>query len=129
MVDIWLKPTIVNHMVEYNESLDVTFRALADPTRRAMLQRLASGPQRVSELAEPFEMSLAAASKHIRSLEAAGLVERHISGRSHICNLRANGMRAAMEWLCFYERFWNDGLDRLNDALASENTADHPGEK
>lgn len=96
--------------------LDHVFHALADPTRRAMLQSLASGERTVSELAEPFAMSLAGASKHIKSLEAAGLVTRDIRGRQHLCRLQPDRLAEAHEWLSFYERFWTERLDAL-DAL------------
>lgn len=105
-------------MVESNsKQLDNIFRALADPTRRAMLRRLATGEQRVSELAEPFDMSLAAASKHIKVLENAGLIQRTVSGRTHVCRLEAAAMREAASWLDYYERFWTKRLDALERLL------------
>lgn len=106
-------------MVEYTHiasGLDHVFHALADPTRRAMLNHLATGERTVSELAEPFAMSLAGASKHIRSLEAAGLVTRQIRGRQHLCRLQPDRLADAHRWLSFYERFWTERLDAL-DAL------------
>lgn len=109
--------SIFNHMVDYDEQLDSIFRALADPTRRAMLRRLAAGEQGVGELAEPFEMSLAAASKHIKVLENAGLVRRTINGRSHRCRLEADTMQQATEWLRYYEQFWSERLDVLETLL------------
>ncbi len=81
-----------------------------------MLQSLASGERTVSELAEPFAMSLAGASKHIKALEAAGLVARDIRGRQHLCRLQPGRLAEAHEWLSFYERFWTERLDAL-DAL------------
>lgn len=111
-------------MVENNEKqLDNVFRALADPTRRAMLRRLALGEHGVGELAEPFEMSLAAASKHIKVLESAGLVKRTIAGRTHRCRLEADAMQRAMEWMRYYEHFWSKRLDTLESLLATPEPA------
>ncbi|TCK28812.1 ArsR family transcriptional regulator [Ancylobacter aquaticus] len=107
---------MVEHMHIAGSRLDHVFHALADPTRRAMLQSLASGERTVSELAEPFTMSLAGASKHIKALEAAGLVTRDIRGRQHLCRLQPGRLAEAHEWLSFYERFWTERLDAL-DAL------------
>jgi DNA-binding transcriptional ArsR family regulator len=107
-----------NHMVELQESrLNAVFHALGDGTRRRMLRRLAQGERTVGELAEPFQMSLAAASKHVKALEAAGLIRREIRGRVHLCRLEAGPLSTASEWLNFYERFWNNRLDRLEELL------------
>jgi DNA-binding transcriptional ArsR family regulator len=101
-------------MVEQpSEPLDSVFHALADPTRRAMLASLAQGEHTVSELAEPFRMSLAAASKHVKTLERAGLVRRTVQGRTHVCRLDPGPLAEAHEWLRFYERFWSQRLDAL----------------
>ncbi|HEY0782203.1 MAG TPA: metalloregulator ArsR/SmtB family transcription factor [Thermoanaerobaculia bacterium] len=107
----------------HEQALSAIFHALADPTRRAMLRRLAAGEQTVSALAEPYAMSLAAASKHIVVLERAGLVRRTVTGRTHHCRLAAEGLREAQSWLRYYERFWNERLDALAELLAEE-----PGE-
>jgi DNA-binding transcriptional ArsR family regulator len=104
-------------MVEDSAALDHVFHALADPTRRAMLRRLAGRPRTVGELAEPFDMSLAAASKHVKVLERAGLIERRIRGRTHTCHLRAKRLADAQRWLRHYERFWNERLDALEAEL------------
>jgi DNA-binding transcriptional ArsR family regulator len=93
--------------------LDGVFHALADPTRRAMLRRLAGGPCKIGDLAAPFPMSFAAASKHVKVLEAAGLLTRTVEGRAHICRLEARALREAESWLEFYERFWTGQFDRL----------------
>ena len=85
---------IVNHMVDKQERLDSLFRALADPTRRAMLRDLAAGPRTVGELAAPFDISLAGASKHIQMLERAGLIRREVQGRVHTCSLDAQPLHA-----------------------------------
>jgi DNA-binding transcriptional ArsR family regulator len=97
--------------------LDATFAALSDPTRRAILSRLAQGDATVSELAAPFAMSLPAISKHLRVLETAGLLERHREGRTHRMVLVAEPMRAAAQWLAVYQSFWQDSFDALADLL------------
>jgi DNA-binding transcriptional ArsR family regulator len=105
---------MVEQLVERpSEPLDSVFHALADPTRRAMLRSLAQRERSVGELAEPFRMSLAAASKHVKTLERAGLVRRTVRGRTHLCRLDPEPLSAAQEWLRFYERFWTDRLDAL----------------
>ena len=93
--------------------LDTVFHALADPTRRGMLAQLALGETSVGELAEPYRMSLAGASKHVKVLEAAGLVARRKHGRTHLCSLEAKPLEEAERWLRQWERFWNVRLDRL----------------
>ncbi len=100
--------------------LDSVFHALGDATRRRMLRALAQGERTVGQLAEPFEMSLAAASKHIKALEGAGLIRREVRGRTHICRLDAGPLADANDWLRFYEHFWNTRLDRLERLLRSE---------
>ncbi len=108
-----------NRMVEHRgASLDRVFGALSDPTRRAMLQRLAGGVRTVGELAEPFDMSFAAAAKHVKVLEEAGLLRRTIEGRSHRCRIEAGPLAEADRWLAFYQRFWSFRLDDLGKALA-----------
>ncbi|CAN1722297.1 DNA-binding transcriptional ArsR family regulator [Hyphomicrobium sp. 1Nfss2.1] len=108
-------------MVELNTSrLDAVFHALGDATRRHMLRELANGERSVSQLAEPFSISLAAASKHIKALESAGLIHREVRGRTHLCRLAPGPLASAHEWLCFYERFWTERLDVLDQLLRSE---------
>lgn len=85
-----------------------------------MLQGLAKGPRNVSDLAAPFDMSLAAASKHIKVLEKAGLVRRSVQGRTHVCSLDAMPMHAGVEWMRHYEKFWNQQLDVLEALLVAE---------
>ncbi len=118
-------------MVEYQTSqLDSIFHALGDATRRKMLAHLASGERTVSQLAEPYAMSLAAASKHIKALEAAGLVKRDVRGRTHICRLNAGPLANAHQWLAYYEIFWTNRLDALEALLKAEDTANSKsGEK
>lgn len=105
---------MVEHTVEH---LDSIFQALADPTRRDMLRSLALQERTVTELAAPFEMSLAAASKHVKVLERAGLVRRTVRGRTHLCRLAPEALAEAHQWLSFYSRFWNERLDDLEREL------------
>ena len=97
--------------------LDSVFHALADPTRRGMLAQLALGETSIGELAEPYEMSLAGASKHVKVLEQAGLVARRREGRTHLCSLQAKPLEEAERWLRQWEKFWNVRLDRLEAAI------------
>ncbi len=106
-------------MVE-SEALTTVFHALGDPTRRRMLRDLAGGERTVSQLAEPFTISLAAASKHIKVLESAGLLRREIRWRTHVCRLEPGPLAQAHEWLDFYERFWTGRLDDLERLLREE---------
>src|SRR5688500_10484642 len=96
-----------------DDRLDLVFQALANRTRRALLQRLTGGAARVTDLASPFDMSLAAISRHLAVLERAGLIERSINGRVHSCALDVGAMAPAEEWLAAYREFWNGKLDRL----------------
>jgi DNA-binding transcriptional ArsR family regulator len=100
--------------------LDAVFHALGDPTRRRMLSELSRGERTVSQLAEPFAMSLAAASKHIKALEHAGLIRREVRGRTHLCRLEPGPLASAHEWLGFYERFWSGQLDVLEKLLRED---------
>lgn len=100
--------------------LDAVFHALGDATRRRMLRDLAGGQRTVSQLADPFDMSLAAASKHIRVLENAGLIHREVQGRTHLCRLAWGPLATAHEWMSFYERFWTVRLDVLEGLLRGE---------
>lgn len=118
MVNILPGILIFNHMVEQRSAtLDRVFRALADPTRRAMLRRLSSAARTVGELAEPFDMSFAAAAKHVKVLEEAGLLSRTIEGRTHHCRLEARALAEADRWIAYYQRFWTGRLDALETAL------------
>ena len=112
-------------MVELQENeLSAVFHALGDLTRRRMLRLLADGEHTVGQLAEPFNMSLAAASKHIKALEGAGLIRREVQGRTHLCHLNAGPLAAADEWLAYYERFWHARLDRLEELLRRDSALD-----
>jgi len=99
------------------DALSQTFSALADPTRRAILARLADGDATVGELAEPFDMSLPAVSRHLKVLTTAGLIERSTEAQWRRCAIRGEGLRAAADWIEFYRRFWEDSFDRLDAFL------------
>jgi DNA-binding transcriptional ArsR family regulator len=112
---------IFNRMVELHASqLDSVFHALGDATRRHMLRELAGGERTVSQLAQPFAMSLAAASKHIKALENAGLIRREVRGRTHMCRLEPGPLASADQWLRYYERFWTGRLDALEQLLRDD---------
>ena len=111
-------------MVESHASqLDTVFHALGDATRRQMLRDLSRGERSVGQLAEPFAISLAAASKHIKVLESAGLIRREVRGRTHLCRLDPGPLASAQQWLNFYERFWTSRLDVLDQLLREEDAA------
>jgi DNA-binding transcriptional ArsR family regulator len=99
------------------DHLSTTFAALADPTRRAILARLASGAASVMELAEPFKMSLPAISKHLKVLENAGLIARSREAQWRPCRIEAGPLKDAVEWLEHYRRFWEQSFDRLDEYL------------
>ena len=99
------------------DRLSTTFAALADPTRRAILARLASGETSVTELAAPFDMSLPAISKHLKVLERAGLIARSREAQWRPCRLEAGPMKDASDWLEHYRKFWEQSFDRLDDYL------------
>ena len=121
MVDIIQARRIFNHMVnKLPERLNAVFHALADPTRRAMLRELADRPHTVSELAAPFAISLAGASKHIQVLQRAGLIEREVQGRVHTCRLDPRPLHEGVEWMRHYARFWTQRLDGLEALLKAE---------
>jgi len=113
-----------------HDHLSSTFAALADPTRRAILARLASGETSVTELAEPFAMSLPAVTKHLKVLERAGLITRGRHAQWRPCRLEAQPLREASNWMAQYRAFWENRLDRLEDYLntmqAKENNNDKP---
>lgn len=114
-------------MVEYtDDQLNNTYAALADPTRRAILMRLTQGATRVTELAEPFAMSLNAVSKHVRVLEHAGLVRRQVQGRDHYLSLEVEPLRAAAEWIDTYRQFWEERLEALAAFLQQHQPPQEP---
>lgn len=108
---------MLNHMVEQN--LDLVFHALADPTRRAILDRLTEGDATVGRLSEPFPLSFAAVSKHLGVLERAGLVTRESRGRERMCRINPTAFEDARSWLEFHERFWSDRLNALDRLISS----------
>ena len=114
-----------NHMVEYKYKDEVTLNgtldALSDPTRRAILASLGAGERRVTEIAAPFDMSLNAVSKHIKKLEAAGLVRRRRLGRDHFLSADPKPINDAAEWFEAQRKFWNARLDRLEELIEKEN--------
>jgi DNA-binding transcriptional ArsR family regulator len=120
-------PLIVNQMVKYSPTtLNRTFAALADPTRRRILAHLTRGDLRVTDLARPHAMSLPAVSKHLRVLEKAGLLRRRRYGRVHEMQLDAKPLKKAAQWVQEYRKFWEGSLDRLAEYLEKEN---RPSEK
>jgi len=104
-------------MPQRPDPLSATFAALADPTRRAILARLASGETSVTELAAPFDMTLPAVTKHLKVLERAGLVARGRQAQWRPCRLEAEPLRAVAQWVSEYRKFWDARLDRLEDYL------------
>jgi DNA-binding transcriptional ArsR family regulator len=106
-----------------DDRLDAVFHALGDRTRRALLARLASRPERVTELAKPFKLSLPAVSRHIRVLETAGLIARSVDGRVHRCSLAAAPLKTADAWLNHYRRFWEGNLEALARMVEAEGDA------
>jgi DNA-binding transcriptional ArsR family regulator len=102
------------------DTLSNALNAISHPSRRAILARLAGGPARVTEIAEPFDMSLNAVSKHLKVLEAAGLVSREVVGREHLIELRAAPLREIASWVVEYERFWTRHLDGLEAHFKSK---------
>ncbi len=112
-------------MVKYSvDPLTTTFAALADPTRRAILVRLADGDASVGEIAQPFDMSLPAVSKHLAVLADAGLITRSKEGRVRRCGMRAEPLHAAYDWISTYRRFWEDRLDSLEAYLRNTTNQD-----
>lgn len=111
-------------MVEYTDPLNQTFKALADPTRRLMLESLRAGPMTIGALAEPLAISFAATSKHIGILEDAHLIRREKRGRERICHLQRGQLQEAQAWLDQHAAFWTGALDALETALNEEDKSD-----
>jgi DNA-binding transcriptional ArsR family regulator len=109
---------ILKHMLNYSAALDLTFQALSDPSRRAMVERLAYGPASVSELAKPLDMTLSAVVQHLSVLEASGLVRSQKSGRTRICSIEPKSLQAAERWIAQRRSTWERRLDRLERYLA-----------
>ncbi|HIP78622.1 MAG TPA: ArsR family transcriptional regulator [Kiloniellaceae bacterium] len=112
-----------------SDALSSTFAALADPTRRAILARLADGAATVGELAEPFEMSMPAVSRHLKVLERAGLITRGRAAQWRPCQLEAGPLKDATDWLERYRRFWEQSFDRLDDYLKELQSSRPPKNK
>ena len=117
------QPSLAPHI----QTLDAVFAALADPTRRAILSRLASGEASVNEIAAPFEMSQPAVSKHLKVLERAGLIEREVDRQRRPARLKAEPMAAAVSWLEEFERFWSSSFDQLDGLLEELKQAEKKG--
>ena len=112
---LYLTYTLINIVVM--QSLDTAFAALADPTRRAILARLALGEATVGELGEPFPISAPAISRHLKVLEEAQLIARSRQGQTHVCRINPQGLKTAQEWLDHYRAFWSGAFDRLDAHL------------
>ncbi|CAM4494549.1 DNA-binding transcriptional ArsR family regulator [Paenibacillus endophyticus] len=110
---------------QHDDELDAIFHALSDPTRREMVRLMSLQERTVSELAAPFDMSLAAASKHIKVLEHTGLLHRTVAGRTHICSLDRQALASASKWLHVYEQFWNHQFDALERELSKAEKEKH----
>jgi DNA-binding transcriptional ArsR family regulator len=113
------------NQIHSSSQLSATFAALADPTRRAILARLSRGEASVTDLGEPFQMSMPAISKHLKVLERAGLIERGREAQWRPCRLRADALKAVDDWLEHYRQFWEESFNRLEAYLSSvQNTGD-----
>ena len=118
-----------NETASRTARLDAVFAALADPTRRAIIERLSQGEARVTEIAEPFDMSLNAVSKHIRVLEASGVVERHRKGRDHILSINARSLDEVDGWIERTRRYWEERLDGMERLLQELNKDREPEDR
>ena len=119
--------TIFNHMVKLNEDpVTTVFHALADPTRRQILSMVATEERRASELAECFDMSFPAVSKHIKVLERANLVKRDVEGRVHRFTFKEESMKQAYDWLTYFKKFWSESLDGLDAFLSKSKSKPKP---
>jgi DNA-binding transcriptional ArsR family regulator len=111
---------MVNNSISHdNAQLNLIFSALSDPTRRAMLLKLADKEQSIADLSSPFNISKSAVTKHVKVLEKAGLLRRTIDGRTHHCRLAVDPLHAASDWMAFYQKFWHTKLDALDSYLLS----------
>lgn len=116
---------ILNSMVNYEDPVEGVFSALANPTRRSILERLRGGSRSISALAEPYDMSLVAVSKHVHRLEEAGLVRIRREGRSRVCELDAGPLCVGRRWIDRFRHFWSDELDQIDRYLdANDETGD-----
>ena len=119
------RQTVSNGATSVPQRLDLVFGAVADATRRSMLERLRAGSLTITELARPYSMSLNAVSKHIKALERAGLLHRTIKGREHSCELQPRGFEEAMNWMSYYSEFWSKRVDALEKHLISKRKREH----
>jgi DNA-binding transcriptional ArsR family regulator len=121
---VYLMPALINEPVKHmpTDQLDLTFAALADPTRRAILARLAEGEATVNELAQPFAVSLPAISRHLKVLERAGLIERGREGQARPSRLRTQALDDAVRWMETRKRTWEGRMDRLDAYLQQQRT-------
>lgn len=110
-----------------DEKLDAVFSALADPSRRSILLRLAEGEATVGQVAAPLKMAPPSVSKHLKVLETAGLIGRRVEGRTHHLSLKPGALRTASDWLAHYRRFWEEGADRLSNLAAELEAAERRG--
>jgi DNA-binding transcriptional ArsR family regulator len=113
-------------MVEQSDPISRTFAALADPTRRQIVERVSREPLTISALADPLAMSMQAVSKHIAILERSGLIKRHAKGRERLVAIQPAAITSIAQWASDQQRFWEDALDRLTHLLESESPAPHP---
>lgn len=116
-------------MLNYSAPLDLMFQALADPTRRAMVERLARGPASVSELAKPLPISLPAVVQHLQVLETSGLIRSEKIGRVRTCRIEAKALRTAEHWIAARRSMWERRLDRLGEYLAAQQDDENEGSK
>jgi DNA-binding transcriptional ArsR family regulator len=118
----------LNGNITSNTNLDAVFAALADPTRRAILSRLAKGAASVHDIAEPFAMSQSAVSKHLKVLQRAGLVERNIERQKRPAHLKAEPMAAAVDWLNVFRKFWSSSFEQLDELLEDLKKSEQRGD-
>jgi DNA-binding transcriptional ArsR family regulator len=113
---------MVEHTSKQNQQLDQIFHALADTTRRRILDQLKKGPKRVTDLAQHHQMSLNAVSKHLKVLEKADLIKRRVQGRAHLCSFNAERLKEVEKWMELYRAFWEQKLDALDEYITSTST-------
>lgn len=126
VVELDSSGAVYNHVVMQGGQLDRTFAALADPTRRAIVARLSHGEASVLELAAPFAMSQPAVSKHLKVLEAAGLISRRRDAQRRLCRLAPQGLKVVSDWADSYRQFWEESFSRLDDYLDELQSPDQP---
>jgi DNA-binding transcriptional ArsR family regulator len=128
-VDMPREVSILNYMVQYQaggDGVNLVASAIADPTRRAILQHLAGGPATISDIAKPFSITLTGFCKHVRVLERARLVRRTRRGRENVLTLSPGPLREVADWILHYEKFWTERVERLEEFFAAENEKEKP---